>query len=131
LDGTGSVQAPNGIGILNTVGGMDIGGVFLEERMLVSASTGDGIRVLNGGTAIFNTHLGYDSNGFEMANQGEAIHVMGGNNTQIGEPAVGDPCRGEYTDRVWIEAGNIIVEPAASGVMISQPVIEGGYIDLN
>jgi len=131
LDGTGSVQAPNGIGILNTVGGMDIGGVFLEERMLVSASSGDGIRVLNGGTIILNTHLGYDASGFEMANQGEAIHVMGGNNTQIGEPAVGDPCRGEYTDRVWIEAGNIIVEPGASGVMISQPVIEGGYIDLN
>lgn len=129
LDASGNSSAPNGIGILNTSQGMDIGGPFMEERMLVSASSGDGIRVLNGGTIILNTHLGYDALGFEMANQGEGIRVLGGNNTQIGSPAV-SPCTGEHTDRVWIEISNIVVDPPASGVMISQVVMEGGFIDL-
>lgn len=130
LDATGSVAAPNGTGILSMSQGMDIGGPFLEERMLVSNSTGDGIRVMDGGTHILNCHLGYDVNGFEMANAGEGIHVFKGY-CQIGEPASGDECRGEYTDRVWIELSNIVVEPTAQDVMISQVVMEGGMIDLN
>jgi hypothetical protein len=130
LDGTGIESAPNGTGILGVSLGMDIGGFANEERMLISNSTGDGIRVMDGGMHIFNTHLGYDAGGFEMANQGEGIHVFKGY-CQIGERAEGNECAGELTDRVWIEVSNIVVEPTAQDVSIHQVVMEGGYIDLN
>ena len=129
-DGTGNSALPNGTGIRAITGGLDIGGPYLEERNLISTNTGDAIDVMAGECHIFNTHIGYDANGFEFAN-GDGIHVFGGPYTQIGEPASGDECRGEYTDRVWIELGNIEVEPAAQSVYISQVVMEGGNIDLN
>lgn len=127
-DATGTAAAPNGIGILAVTTGMDIGGPFNEERMLISSnSPGEGIRVVAGDCHIFNCRIGYDAYGFELAN-GDGIHVLGGS-CQIGQPTV-NPCDGEYTDRVWITAGNIVVHPAASGVTISQVRFDGGYIDL-
>ncbi len=129
-DGTGNTALPNGSGIQAVTGGLDIGGPFLSERNLISTNSGDAIDVMAGECHIMNTHIGYDANGFEFAN-GDGIHVFGGPYTQIGVPHVNDPCEGESTNRVWIELGNIIVEPAAQDVSIHEVVMQGGNIDLN
>lgn len=129
-DGTGTTAAPNGTGIHAVTGGIDIGGPFLQERNLISTNTGDAIDVMAGECHIINTHIGYDANGYEFGN-GDGIHVFGGPYCQIGAPHVNDPCEGESTGRVWIEVGNIAVEPTAQDVSISEVVMEGGYIDLN
>jgi hypothetical protein len=127
-DGTGTVAVPSGTGIRAVTGGMDIGGPLNEERMLISQCSGDAIDVMAGGCHILNAHLGYDANGFAFAN-GDGIHVFGGSYCQIGEPTI-TPCTGELTDRVWILAGNILVEPAAQGVSIHQVRFDYGHIDL-
>ncbi|HKW13963.1 MAG TPA: FlgD immunoglobulin-like domain containing protein [Candidatus Krumholzibacteria bacterium] len=128
-DATGTATVPNGsYGIRAMTGGMDIGGPLNEERVLISATAGDAIDVMAGGCHILNAHLGYDANGSSFAN-GDGIHVYGGTGTLIGEPAP-TPCAGEFTDRVWILAGNIVVEPAAQGVSIHQVRFDYGHIDL-
>jgi hypothetical protein len=128
-DASGTVAVPNGIGIHAVVNGIDIGGPANTERMMICASNGDGIRLDTGSGPILNCHLGYDALGFEMANNGYDIHVLGGTSSQIGQPHI-SPCGTPYTDRVRVGISGIGVEPAASGVMISQARMSNPYIDL-
>jgi hypothetical protein len=125
----GGVQAfNNGIAIHALTQGIDIGGIFNEERVLIGSTTGDGIRIDAGGAAIFNTHCGYDPQGNPMPTGGPGIHVTGGTSTQIGTPA-NAPCAAGTTSRNRIGKGGydagIIVDTAASGVSIYQPWLEG------
>ncbi len=128
MDHTGTQSFGNGIAIHAAAPGIGIGGGHNEERVLIGASTGDGIRIDAGGALIFNTHCGYDPQGNAMPNGGASMHVTGGTNTQIGQPTYA-PCVTGYTDRNRIGAGGydagIIVDTAASGVNIYQPWLEG------
>ncbi|HEX6944514.1 MAG TPA: FlgD immunoglobulin-like domain containing protein [Gemmatimonadaceae bacterium] len=128
LDASGTSPLSNGVGIDAVAPGIDIGGPLNEERMLVSASV-TGIRVHAGSGPILNTHLGFDAIGFEMANNNYDIHVLGGTSCPIGRPHI-TPCGSPYTDRVRVGVAGIGVEPAASGVMISQARLSYPFVDL-
>jgi hypothetical protein len=126
---SGTTSVPNGIGIHAITNGINIGGPATTERMLISGNSGDGIRLETGSGPILNCHLGFDAQGFELANGGSDIHVLGGTAASIGSPAV-LPCDPPDMNRVRIGISGIVIEPAASGVVITQVEIGNPYIDL-
>ena len=125
----GNTANPNGAGIVSNVFGISIGGPANEERMVVSGNQGHGITLNAGSGPIFNTYVGFDSYGQPMGNATYGIWVSGGTAAQIGQPAFTECLNGgEYTDRMRIgynQLDGVRVEPAATGVMISQVHFDG------